>query len=294
MTSAVRKAVIPAAGLGTRFLPVTKSLPKEMLPIVDKPSIQYVVEEAVRAGIEDVLLITSRGKASLADHFDRAPELEEHLAAAGKHEELEGIQAIAEMAQVHYVRQQEPKGLGHAVGVARAHVGDEPFAVLLGDDIMHERSGVLKGMLAAFERHGGSVVALKTVEPAEISSYGAARVEPVEPGLVRMREVVEKPQPEDAPSDLALMGRYVFTPEIFDAIDRVKPGKGGELQLTDAIGLLMEEQAVYGYVFSWGRFDAGNKLDYLRANLEYALERPDLAPGVRRLLTDLAARQGEG
>ena len=290
MSSVVRKAVIPAAGLGTRFLPVTKSLPKEMLPIVDKPSIQYVVEEAVRAGIRDVLLITSRGKASLADHFDRAPELEEHLAAVGKHEELEGIQAIAEMAQVHYVRQQEPKGLGHAVGVAREHVGDEPFAVLLGDDIMHERSGVLKGMLAAFERHGGSVVALKTVEPAEISSYGAARVEPVEPGLVRMREVVEKPKPEEAPSDLALMGRYVFTPQIFDAIDRVKPGKGGELQLTDAIGLLLEEQPVYGYVFSWGRYDAGNRLDYLRANIELALERPELRPGLRRILNDLVAR----
>jgi UTP--glucose-1-phosphate uridylyltransferase len=294
MSSAVRKAVIPAAGLGTRFLPVTKSLPKEMLPIVDKPSIQYVVEEAAAAGIEDVLLITSRGKASLADHFDRAPELEDHLAATGKHRELEGIQAIADLAQVHYVRQQEPKGLGHAVGVAREHVGDEPFAVLLGDDIMHERAGVLTGMLDAFERHGGSVVALKTVEPAEISSYGAARVEPVEPGVMRMLEVVEKPQPEDATSDLALMGRYVFTPEIFDAIDRVKPGKGGELQLTDAIGLLMAEQAVYGYVFSWGRYDAGNKLDYLRANLEYALERPDLGAGVRRLVADLAARQGEG
>ena len=294
MSSAVRKAVIPAAGLGTRFLPVTKSLPKEMLPIVDKPSIQLVVEEAAAAGIEDVLLITSRGKASLADHFDRAPELEDHLAATGKHRELEGIQAIADLAQVHYVRQHEPKGLGHAVGVAREHVGDEPFAVLLGDDIMHERAGVLTGMLDAFERHGGSVVALKTVEPAEISSYGAARVEPVEPGVMRMLEVVEKPQPEDAPSDLALMGRYVFTPEIFDAIDRVKPGKGGELQLTDAIGLLMAEQSVYGYVFSWGRYDAGNKLDYLRANLEYALERPDLGPGVRRLVADLAARQGEG
>jgi UTP--glucose-1-phosphate uridylyltransferase len=290
MSSVVRKAVIPAAGLGTRFLPVTKSLPKEMLPIVDRPSIQYVVEEAARAGLRDVLLITSRGKASLADYFDRAPELEEHLAASGKREELESLQAIAEMARVHYVRQQEPKGLGHAVGVAREHVGDEPFAVLLGDDIMHERSGVLKGMLAVFERHGGSVVALKTVEPAEISSYGAARVEPVEPGVVRMRAVVEKPPPEEAPSDLAVMGRYVFTPEIFDAIDRVKPGKGGELQLTDAIGLLLEERAVYGYVFDWGRYDAGNKLDYLRANIELALERPELRAGLRRILTDLVAR----
>jgi UTP--glucose-1-phosphate uridylyltransferase len=294
MSTAVRKAVIPAAGLGTRFLPVTKSLPKEMLPIVDKPAIQYVVEEAARAGIEDILMITSRGKASLADYFDRAPELEQHLEAANKHEELKAVQEIADLAQVHYVRQQEPLGLGHAVGVAREHVGDEPFAVLLGDDIMHERSGVLKGMLAAFERHGGSVVALKTVEPAEISAYGSARVEPVEPGLVRMLEVVEKPRPEDAPSDLALMGRYVFTPEIFDAIGRLEPGRGGELQLTDAIGLLMAEQAVYGYVFSWGRYDAGNRLDYLRANLELALERPDLGPGLRRLLGDLVAGRDEG
>ncbi len=293
MPTVVRKAVIPAAGLGTRFLPVTKSLPKEMLPIVDKPSIQYVVEEAARAGIDDILFITSRGKASLADHFDRAPELEEHLAASGKLPELEAIRAIAELAQVHYVRQQQPMGLGHAVGVAREHVGDGPFAVLLGDDIMHERSGVLKGMLDAFERHGGSVVAVKTVEPSEISSYGVARVEPVEPGVVRMREVVEKPQPDEAPSDLALMGRYVFTPEIFDAIDRVKPGKGGELQLTDAIGLLLDDQPVYGYVFDWGRYDAGNKLDYLRANIELALERPDLAPGLRRIIADLAARESE-
>jgi UTP--glucose-1-phosphate uridylyltransferase len=293
MTSVVRKAVIPAAGLGTRFLPVTKSVPKEMLPIVDKPSIQYVVEEAAAAGIEDVLFITSRGKESLADHFDRAPELEENLAAGGKREQLEAIQAVAELARVHYVRQQEPKGLGHAVGFARQHVGDEPFAVLLGDDVMHERAGVLSGMLDAFERHGGSVVALIRVPRDQISAYGSGRVQPVEPGLVRLLEVVEKPSPEEAPSDLAVIGRYVFTPEIFDAIDRVKPGKGGELQLTDAIGLLIEQQAVYGYVFDWGRYDAGNKLDYLRANLELALERPDLAPGLRRIIADLAARESE-
>ncbi len=293
MPSVVRKAVIPAAGLGTRFLPVTKSVPKEMLPIVDKPSIQYVVEEAAAAGIEDILFVTSRGKESLADHFDRAPELEEHLAATGKRDELEAIQAIAELARVHYVRQQEPKGLGHAVGVARQHVGDEPFAVLLGDDIMHERAGVLSGMLEAFDRYGGSVVALMRVPRDQISAYGSCRVEPVEPRLVRLLEVIEKPSPEEAPSDLALIGRYVFTPEIFDAIDRVKPGRGGELQLTDAIGLLLEEQTAYGYVFTWGRYDAGNKLDYLRANIELALERPDLAPGLRRLLSDLAASESE-
>ena len=252
-----------------------------------------MVEEAVAAGITDILVITGRGKRAIEDHFDRNFELEFYLEQGKKNEELEQVQAISEMADIHYIRQRDPLGLGHAVSVARQHVGSEPFAVLLGDDIMHERAGVLTGMLDAFERHGGSVVALKTVEPAEISSYGAARVEPVEPGVVRMREVVEKPKPEEAPSDLALMGRYVFTPEIFDAIDRVKPGKGGELQLTDAIGLLLDEQAIYGYVFSWGRYDAGNRLDYLRANIELALERPDLGPGLRRLLADLAARQGE-
>lgn len=273
----VRKAVIPAAGLGTRFLPATKAQPKEMLPLVDKPAIQYVVEEALSVGIRDILIITGRGKRSLEDHFDRSFELEYRLKESGRLEDLDRVRHIAEMADIHYVRQGEPKGLGHAVSVARDHVGDEPFAVLLGDDIMDQRSPVLSNMIRAHERHGRSVIALKEVTAEEISSYGCARAEPVEPSLVRVKELVEKPSATEAPSNLAVIGRYVFTPEIFDVLDHVKPGKGGEIQLTDAIAKLMENQAVYGHVFSEGRYDTGNKLDWLKATVELALRREDLA-----------------
>ena len=292
MTIPVRTAVIPAAGLGTRFLPVTKSQPKEMLPVVDKPAIQLVVEEAVRAGIEDILVVTGRGKRSLEDHFDRSHELEDLLERTGKHDLLKQIQAIASMAHVHYVRQGEAKGLGHAVSMARWHVRDEPFAVLLPDDIMHERSPVLDQMLGAYERHGSCVIALKQVAPSEISSYGCPQVVGVEDQLVRITAIVEKPPPELAPSNLAVMGRYVLTPEIFGALDRIQPGKGGELQLTDAIGLLLGEQAVYGHTFEKGRYDIGNKLDYLRATVELALERDDLGPPFRDFLGQVARREG--
>ncbi|MGH9067578.1 MAG: UTP--glucose-1-phosphate uridylyltransferase GalU [Acidimicrobiales bacterium] len=292
MVSKVRKAVIPAAGLGTRFLPATKAQPKEMLPLVDTPAIQYVVEEAVASGIRDILVITGRGKRSLEDHFDRSFELEHYLEASGRKEELAQVRRIADMADIHYVRQGEPKGLGHAVATARQHVGDEPFVVLLGDDIMDPSAGVLPGMLSAFDRHGRSLIALKPVEPAEISSYGCARAEPVEDNLVRILEIVEKPAPEEAPSNLAVMGRYVFTPAIFDALERVQPGRGGEIQLTDAIGLLLEDQAVHGYAFEHGRYDTGNKLDYLRATVELALARPDLGPQFRRILVELVHRLG--
>jgi UTP--glucose-1-phosphate uridylyltransferase len=278
MTRRVTKAVIPAAGLGTRFLPATKATPKEMLPLVDKPAIQYVVEEAVAHGITDILVITGRGKRSLEDHFDRSFELEYYLERDGKTEELGQMRSIADMADIHYVRQGEPLGLGHAVGVAREHVGDEPFAVMLGDDIMHERSGVLAGMLASFEERGASVIALREVAPAEISSYGCARTDPVAEHLVRLLDIVEKPAPEEAPSNLAVMGRYVFTPRIFDEIARTEPGKGGEIQLTDAIRSLLGAEDVHGWTFSEGRFDVGNKLDYLRATVELALERDDLGP----------------
>ena len=283
--------VIPAAGLGTRFLPASKAQPKEMLPVVDKPAIQYVVEEAVRVGIRDILIITGRGKRSLEDHFDRSFELEAELASKDKVDQLEEVRAIADMADIHYVRQGEPRGLGHAVGVARQHVGTEPFAVMLGDDIMHETSTVLEDMLAIYGRYGRSVVALKEVARSEVSSYGCARVEHVEEGLVRLLEVVEKPAPEDAPSNLAVMGRYVFTPEIFDALEQVEPGSGGEIQLTDAIGLLLKEQTVYGHVFEHGRYDIGNKLDYLRATVELALEREDLGPEFRAFLVELVERK---
>ena len=291
MRKAVRKAVIPAAGLGTRFLPATKAQPKEMLPIVDKPAIQHVVEEAVRAGLRDILFITGRGKRTLEDHFDRSFELEHYLEAAGKSDLLREMRQIADMADIHYVRQGEPRGLGHAVGVAREHVGDEPFAVLLGDDIMTEESRVLPDMLDIYERYGRSVVALKEFPLQDISSYGCVRPEQVEETLVRVLDLVEKPRPEDAPSNLAVMGRYVFTPEIFEALDRVGPGRGGEIQLTDAMAVLLKEQTIYGHVFEHGRYDIGDKLDYLRATVELAIEREDLGPGFRKFLAELVQRK---
>lgn len=290
MAPPVRKAVIPAAGLGTRFLPATKSQPKEMLPVVDKPAIQYVVEEAVRAGIRDILVITGRGKRSLEDHFDRSFELEAELERKDRKALLAEVRAIADMADIHYVRQGEALGLGHAVGVARQHMAGEPFAVMLGDDIMHDDATVLRAMLDLHARTGCSVVALKEVTPEELSSYGCARVE-ADGDAVKILDIVEKPRPEDAPSNLAVMGRYVFTPQIFDAIDGIVPGAGGELQLTDAIGLLMREQAVHGHVFVDGRYDIGNKLDYLRATVELALERDDIAPAFRAFLVELVERK---
>jgi UTP--glucose-1-phosphate uridylyltransferase len=280
-----RKAVIPAAGLGTRFLPVTKAQPKEMLPVVDTPAIQYVVEEAVRAGIRDILVITGRGKRPLEDHFDRSYELERELEEGGKHDLLK--QMRADMADIHYVRQGEPLGLGHAVSMARQHVGDEPFVVMLGDDIMVDDAHVLRRMLDVQERFDRSCIALKEVPREEISFYGSAGCEPMEDGLVRVTGVVEKPAPEEAPSNNAVMGRYVFTPRIFDALAEVRPGKGGEIQLTDAIALLLQEEDVYGVTFRDGRYDIGNKLDYLRATVELALKREDLGPPFRAFLRDL-------
>jgi UTP--glucose-1-phosphate uridylyltransferase len=294
--SPVTCAVIPAAGLGTRFLPATKATPKEMLPLVDKPAIQYVVEEAVAAGITDILVVTGRNKGSIEDHFDRSVELEGNLERAGKTAELAAMRAVSEMADLHYIRQGEPKGLGHAVGVARAHIGDRPFAVMLGDDIMHERSGVLSGMLAAFDEHRRSVIALRRVPPEQISAYGCASVEPVgaDAGgrVVAVRDIVEKPAPADAPSDLAVMGRYLFTPAIFEQIDQTPPGKGGEIQLTDAIRSLLDREPVYGYTFREGRFDVGDKLDYLRATVELALERDDLGPPLLDYLRARVAAEG--
>lgn len=261
-----------------------------MLPLIDKPAIQYVVEEAVRCGLTNIVIVTGRGKASMEDHFDRSFELEAHLKAKGKNAELAQMVAIAQLAEVHYVRQGEPLGLGHAVSVARRHVGDQPFAVMLGDDIMHERSPVLASMIAASEERGASVLALKEVLPEEISAYGAATVEPDAGEVVRVLDVVEKPAAADAPSNLAVIGRYVLTPGIFDALDRITPGAGGELQLTDAIKLLIEDEPVYGWTFSEGRFDVGNKIDYLKATVELALERPDLGPPLRAFLEELLQR----
>ena len=285
---AVRKAVIPAAGLGTRFLPATKAQPKEMLPVVDKPAIQYVVEEAVRAGIDDILIITGRGKRTLEDHFDRNVELELELEQRGKLEALKEIRELADLADIHYVRQGEALGLGHAVSVARKHIGDHPFVVLLGDDIMDERVPLLERMIETSERLERSVIAL--MEVPDPSIYGCADAEPAGENLVRINAIVEKPAREDAPSNLAVMGRYVFTPEIFDALAQVQPGVGGEIQLTDGIALLLQDQEVYGYTFTEGRYDTGNKLDYLRATVELAARRDDLGPAFRAYLAEFVRR----
>ncbi|MCP3910020.1 MAG: UTP--glucose-1-phosphate uridylyltransferase GalU [Actinomycetia bacterium] len=295
MSAPVRKAVIPAAGFGTRFLPVTKSVAKEMLPIVDKPAIQYVVEEAVAAGIEDILIISARGKDSIADHFDRHIELEVFLEGKGKLAEAREVRALGELADVTVIRQGEALGLGHAVGMARNHVGHEPFVVMLGDDLMHERAGVLRGMIEAYEARDASVVAFMEVARSEISAYGCASATPIdgESRLVRLEGLVEKPPADRAPSNLAVMGRYLFTPEIFDEIAKTQPGAGGEIQLTDAITALIGYQAVYGYTFSDGRYDAGKKLDFVRATIELALERDDLGPGLRDYLRGLVGRDFE-
>jgi len=288
----VTKAVIPAAGLGTRFLPATKAQPKEMLPVVDKPAIQYVVEEAVAAGIDDILIITGRNKRSLEDHFDRNFELEYQLKSKGKIGDLAEVVELAELADIHFVRQGEPLGLGHAVSVARKHVGDEPFVVMLGDDIMDAHSTVLRDMIKSFDENGASVVALMEVEPQNISAYGCAAVEDRDGALCRITEIVEKPAPEVAPSNLAVMGRYLFTPQIFDLLADVEPGVGGEIQLTDAIAGLLGHQPVHGYVFAEGRFDIGKKIDYLRATVELALRREDLGPEFRTFLEGVCRREG--
>ncbi|MEZ5349258.1 MAG: UTP--glucose-1-phosphate uridylyltransferase GalU [Microthrixaceae bacterium] len=294
----VTKAVIPAAGLGTRFLPATKAQPKEMLPVVDRPAIQYVVEEAVRAGLDDILIITGRSKRSLEDHFDRNFELEYHLRAKGKDDELADVVELADLADIHYVRQGEPLGLGHAVSVARKHVGDDPFVVMLGDDIMVDDATVLSGMIDTYGETGSSVVALMEVPHEDIGSYGCAAVEdsagPDDGSADRVRritDIVEKPQPAEAPSNLAVMGRYLFTPTIFEKIEKLEPGVGGEIQLTDAISDLLTDEAVYGYVFSRGRFDIGKKIDYLRATVELALQRDDLREDFLAVLRDVATRE---
>lgn len=290
MASSVRKAVIPAAGMGTRFLPATKAVPKEMLPLVDKPAIQYVVEEAVSAGITDILIVTGRGKRDIEDHFDRSIELEELLSRTGKDHELSAMRAIAGLAQIHFVRQGEPRGLGHAVGMGRQHVGDEPFVVMLPDDICHPDAGILAGMLVAHERTGASVLCLKEVDRRETALYGCAAVEPAGESLVQVHDLVEKPSPEDAPSNLGVMGRYVLTPGIFDAIADTKPGRGGEIQLTDAIKLLSTTEKVFGYTFKEGRYDTGNKIDFLKATVLFALERDDLGPDFRAFLEEVVGR----
>jgi UTP--glucose-1-phosphate uridylyltransferase len=296
----VRTAVIPAAGLGTRFLPATKAIPKEMLPVVDVPAIELVVREAVAAGLDDLLIITGRGKRPLEDHFDRAVELEEALARKGDAERLAAVQASSVMAQIHYVRQGEPRGLGHAVSCAEAHVGGNPFAVLLGDDLIDAEQPLLSRMLAVRDDHGGSVVALMEVPPEQIHLYGCAAIEPL-PGargddgfdVVRVTGLVEKPDPANAPSALAVIGRYILDPAVFDVLRVTPQGRGGELQLTDALQTLATGDGpghgVTGVVFRGGRYDTGDRLDYLKTVVRLASRREDLGPQFRRWLKEFAA-----
>jgi UTP--glucose-1-phosphate uridylyltransferase len=287
---AVTKAVVPAAGLGTRFLPATKATPKEMLPVVDKPAIQYVVEEAVAAGLDDILFISGRGKRALEDHFDRNVELETVLAAKGDGERLAAVADATDLARVHYVRQGDPLGLGHAVLAAKYHVGHEPFAVLLGDDLIDVRDPLLTTMLAVREQFGGSVVALMRVPADQVSLYGCAAVQG-DGDVVDITDLVEKPAVEDAPSDLAIIGRYVLDPAVFEVLERTKPGRGGEIQLTDALRALTtmspgDGGGVRGVVFHGRRYDTGDKLSYLQAVITIAADRDDLGPPLRAWLRE--------
>lgn len=272
----VKKAVIPAAGLGVRFLPATKAQPKEMIPIIDKPTIQYVIEEALDSGIEDILIISGRGKRAIEDHFDHAPELEAHLAQKGKEAALEAVRRISAMGNIHYVRQRQPLGLGHAVGCARAFVGNEPFAVLLGDDIVRSDVPCLKQMLDQHTRLGGSVIAIEEVPQEDVSKYGVIRGREVGLRLYRVEDLVEKPPADQAPSRLAVMGRYILDPWIFDLIEETVPGAGGEIQLTDALRKLVAAQLLYGYRFEGRRYDVGHCLGYLKATVDFALEREEV------------------
>jgi UTP--glucose-1-phosphate uridylyltransferase len=289
-----RKAVIPAAGLGTRFLPATKAVPKELLPVVDTPALQYVVEEAVRAGLREILVVSGRGKDAIADHFDRAPELEAALEKKGDAERLDAVRRSAELANLHFVRQREPRGLGHAVLCGASYVGDEPFAVLLGDDLIDERDRLLEDMLAVQADRGGCVVALLEVPPETVSLYGCVAAESTDiDDVVRVTDLVEKPSPADAPSNLAIIGRYVLSPQIFPALRETQPGRGGEIQLTDALrALATAGEPTHGVVFRGRRYDTGDRADYLRAVVRLACDRPDIGPGFRQWLADFVAGRG--
>jgi len=272
----VRKAIIPAAGLGTRFLPATKAQPKEMLPIVDKPTIQYIVEEAIESGIEDIMIVTGRGKRAIEDHFDKSYELEEELRKKGNQDMLNLVKDISNLVNIHYIRQKEPKGLGDAINCAKTFIGNEPFAVLLGDDIVDSKVPCLEQLIRAHERYKTTIIGVQRVSPSEVSQYGIVSGEKIEDRLYKIDDMVEKPDVDKAPSNIAILGRYIITPEIFKYLETAKPGKNGEIQLTDALKRLMSEEAMYAYEFEGTRYDVGNKVGFLRATIEFALKREDL------------------
>lgn len=287
MNKPITKAVFPAAGLGTRFLPATKASPKEMMPLVDKPLIQYVVEEAVSSGIEEVVVITGRGKRAIEDHFDVAFELEEDLKAKGKHKLLSEVQRIANMVTFCYIRQKKALGLGHAVLVAKRIVGNEPFAVLLGDDIIDSEVPALQQMMEVYRRYPATILAIQKVPRSQTHQYGIIDGKKIEDGIYLVNDLVEKPSAREAPSNLAIIGRYILTPEIFDSLERTKPGKGGEIQLTDGLKLLMQKQPIYAYEFQGKRHDAGDKLGFLKATVEFGLKNEEFGKDFRNYLKKL-------
>ncbi|NRF90526.1 UTP--glucose-1-phosphate uridylyltransferase GalU [Paenibacillus frigoriresistens] len=286
----VRKAIIPAAGLGTRFLPATKAMPKEMLPIVDKPTIQYIVEEAVESGIEDIIIVTGKGKRAIEDHFDISFELEQNLLEKQKFDLLTEVQKSSKV-DIHYIRQKEPKGLGHAIWCARNFIGDEPFAVLLGDDIVRAEKPCLKQMMDQYESCHASVIGVKHVSDEEVSRYGIVDGNEIEKRLYSINHLVEKPKKEESPSNLAIMGRYILTPKIFDILNNQEPGAGGEIQLTDAIAELNRLESVYAYEFEGMRFDVGDKLGFIQTTIDYALQREDLRYELLKYLSSTLERE---
>ena len=276
MKQTVRKAIIPAAGLGTRFLPATKSQPKEMLPIVDKPTLQYIIEEAIDSGIEEILIVTGRSKKSIEDHFDRSVELELELEQKGKKEMLKMVQDISNMVNIHYIRQKEPKGLGHAIHCAKSFIGNEPFAVLLGDDIVDAKVPCLKQLINTYDEYKTTVLGVQEVAKEDTNKYGILDVKHIEDRVYKVKDMVEKPNVEEAPSNIAILGRYIITPEIFNILENQEPGKGGEIQLTDALQTLATKEAIYAYNFEGRRYDVGDKLGFLEATVDFALKRPEL------------------
>ena len=280
MQKKVRKAVIPAAGLGTRFLPATKAQPKEMLPIVDKPTLQYIIEECVASGIEEILIITGRNKKSIEDHFDRSVELEMELEKSGKEEMLKMVREISDMVNIHFIRQKEPRGLGHAILCAKTFVGNEPFAVLLGDDVVYnDNKPCLKQLIDCYEEYKTSVLGVQTVEPQDVNKYGIVGGLHIEDRVYKVKNLIEKPAVEEAPSNVAILGRYIITPKIFEILENTKPGKGNEIQLTDALLELIKHEAMYAYDFEGRRYDVGDKLGFLQATVEYALRKKELRDG---------------
>ncbi|MDU4935135.1 MAG: UTP--glucose-1-phosphate uridylyltransferase GalU [Peptostreptococcaceae bacterium] len=289
----VKKAIIPAAGLGTRFLPATKSQPKEMLPIVDKPTLQYIIEEAIESGIEEILIITGRNKKSIEDHFDKSVELELELEQKGKKEMLEMVRDISNMVNIHYIRQKEPKGLGHAIHCAKSFIGNEPFAVLLGDDIVDADTPCLKQLINTYDEYKTTILGVQEVAKEDTDKYGILDVKHIEDRVYKVKDMVEKPSVESAPSNIAILGRYIINPSIFEILENQEPGKGGEIQLTDALKTLSTQEAIYAYNFEGRRYDVGDKFGFLEATIDFALKRDELREDLLNYMKDIVAKEGK-